>query len=302
MRVVVTYTTIPGRYDDLYRSVRSILDQTVKPDAIYIGIPKISKRLKKEYPPLSKELLGLVEEKSITIVESPHDYGPATKIFGALHSEIDPDTLILSCDDDVIFEKNHLEVLVNLYKLQKEKGIRGAITGTGILLKKGLPFLSIVSSLQPFNAYKGISGFDIPEGGRNVDLVFGVSGVLYERSMFPEKDKLHDELFAYALEDDDIFMNDDILISAYLEKNSIKRRIYNGIPTVKHNHATDALSGDFFKMLFRSKSALDKMMSKGWIRELEPLNMEESPTVRVYFVLILILIMIFLAVSYITEV
>jgi len=64
-----------------------------------VTIPKISARLNIEYPPIPDDITKLCK-----IVHIDVDYGPITKIYGALISETDPNTIIISCDDDVHFE------------------------------------------------------------------------------------------------------------------------------------------------------------------------------------------------------
>src|SRR5690606_13603827 len=100
-RVVASYTTLPSRYSVLKQSILSLKNQTVKLDEIYLTIPKIAKRLNKEYPPVPEDIKNLC--KVITVDQ---DYGPITKIYGGLVSESNPNTIIISCDDDVLFKSN----------------------------------------------------------------------------------------------------------------------------------------------------------------------------------------------------
>ena len=46
MRVVVTLTTIPTREESLIKTIKSIQDGTVKPDAIYVNLPEWYPRFK----------------------------------------------------------------------------------------------------------------------------------------------------------------------------------------------------------------------------------------------------------------
>ena len=43
-RVVVSMTTLPSRMNQVQKTIESILSNTVQPDAIYINIPRFSKR------------------------------------------------------------------------------------------------------------------------------------------------------------------------------------------------------------------------------------------------------------------
>jgi len=285
-RVVATYTTLPSRYDVLLRSILSLKAQSRKLDCIYLTIPLKAARLNKEYPLLPTELANLC-----TVIRTDIDYGPLTKIYGALLSEKDPTTVIISCDDDVFFSPSHVEILLSHHLLHPTS----SICGTGALLSLGLPFISIVSSVNPFKPWNGFTGFTVNNKGRKVDLVFGVAGVLYTRGMFPENSLLHDELLQYSLSDDDIFHNDDVLISGYLSKRSIDRLVFYDIPTIHHDSGNDALSGDIFKMISRLNRAIYKVKNIGFFPTMETLNIDETPTFRVIVSILFLLVIILLS-------
>ena len=82
MRVVGSITTIPGRSAKLLRTLRSLKAQDHPLDAVYLGIPKIAKRLNQPYPDFSDEIKQLC-----TIISCDYDYGPCTKIVGGLLAE-----------------------------------------------------------------------------------------------------------------------------------------------------------------------------------------------------------------------
>lgn len=287
LRIVVSYTTLPSRYNILKKSLLSILNQTQKVSAIYLTIPDICKRLNKVYPPLPPDLLEIC-----TVVKSNVDYGPCTKIYGALIQEKDPRTIIISCDDDVYFPPNYIEKMIEHHKNYPNS----AICGTGALISRGVLLASIVSSISPFHKWKGFTGFSVGKEGRKVDLIFGVAGVLYTREMFPCKELLYEKLFKYTLEDDAIFHNDDVLISSYLSKNNIERRLFLDIPNVEHLNGDDALSSEAIKMLVRLNTSIKRVQELGLYTTMEPLYIDESPTIRVLFVLIIVLLIILLAI------
>lgn len=286
-RVVATYTTLPSRYDVLKRSILSLKAQTHKLDAIYVSIPKIASRLNKEYPPLPEDLASLC-----TVVKSEYDYGPLTKIYGALMMESDPNTIIISCDDDVFFDPNHIEIMLRHHNRYPHS----VITGTGALISRGLFFISIVSTVRPFHNWSGFTGFTVPKEGRTVDLIFGVAGVLYTREMFPAKEVLHDELLHHSLEDQTIFHNDDVLISGYLSKHNIERRVFFDIPTIHHDNGEDALSSDIFKMIGRLNQSITKVKELGFFTTMEPLPIDETPLWRIIVTVVVILIIILIAI------
>lgn len=285
-RVVASYTTIPGRYGVLKQSILTLKNQTHKLDAIYLTIPHRMTRLNKEYPPLPDDLAELC-----TVVRSDFDYGPLTKIYGALVSESDPNTIIISCDDDVFFAPNHIEVLLQHHKTHPNS----AICGTGALLGRGLFFISIVSTVHPFKEWSGLTGFPVGKEGHKVDLIFGVAGVLYTRGMFPNNDNLHEEILHHSLEDDAIFHNDDVLVSGYLSKQGIERRVFYDIPTIQHANGEDALSGDVFKMIGRMNTAITKVKERGFFPTMEEVSLQDTPAGRIIFALLLLIIVVILS-------
>jgi hypothetical protein len=287
LRVVASYTTIPTRYDVLKRSIETMRAQTHKLDAIYLTIPKVAARLNKPYPPIPDDLAALC-----TVVNIDTDYGPLTKIYGALVSEADPNTVIISCDDDVFFAPNHVEVMLSHHKTHP----KSVICGTGALIGRGLFFISIVSTVEPFHSWRGFTGFTVGEEGRKVDLIFGVAGVLYTRGLLPPNELLHEELLKHSLADDAIFHNDDVLISGYLSRQGIERRIFLDIPTINHANGEDALSADIFKMISRLNTAIQKVKDIGYFTTMEELSLQETPAARGLFILLIIVIIIILIV------
>lgn len=290
-RTVVTYTTLPDRYDLLYQSLLSIHKQTHRVDRIYLTVPAHVSRLNKEYPPLPDKIQELCQ-----VLHIDTDYGPVTKLYGALMMEEDPDTIIISCDDDVIYPPTLVEVLVTHHT----RCPNTAICGTGALLGHGVYFLSLISSLTVQVSFTNwISGFAIPPTGRNVDLVFGVGGVLYLRKFFPPPSTLYDNFLMYTAMDVSIFHNDDILISGYLAYHNIPRKIFSDIPPVHHapRHA-DALSYNLFKMITRMNTSFIKAQSYGLFPQLEPVSWSESFIVRVILLVVGILLIIIVIVYY----
>jgi len=292
-RIVVTFTTLPDRYESLQKSIQSILRQSVSVDAIYVAIPRRCKRLKKEYPPIPKEVTDIC-----TIITPEIDYGPITKIYGGLISETDPNTIIISCDDDTQYHPDFIKILVK----HSLKHPDVCICGTGALLSRGLYFISINTTLENFRWWNWLIGFDIDkDNGRDVDLIFGVAGVLYRRKFFPSNDKINQELFSLSINNDALFHNDDVVISGYLSKNNIKRKVFHDIPSVIPKSCKgpncDALSADFLLNIRRLQDAISYAKTQGLFPNMEPLPLEETipgRTILLLFLLIIMIIFIFI--------
>lgn len=290
LRVVASYTTLPDRYDMVRKSIKSLQSQDYILDAIYLTIPSKAKRLNQEYPPIPDDI-----SKMSTIIRIDEDYGPVTKIYGALISEKHPDTIIISCDDDVIYPSNLVSKLVE-YSMEKPDV---SICGTGALIGKGIAFISIVSSLAPFRKWNKLIGPNIPKEGREIDLIFGVAGVLYRRGFFPKNDNLYNEFLCHT-ENEYVFLNDDVLISGFLNKKGIKRLVYNDIPDIICQNANreDALSYNLLSMINKLDKSIEYMTNNGFFGTMEPLTIDETPLGKLIFVLIVTGVIILIFVHY----
>lgn len=287
-RVVCSLTTLPGRYDNLRRTLASIVTQTRPVDAIYLTLPLVCARLDTPYPPLPDDIAQLC-----TVVEPAVDYGPICKIYGALVSEKSPDTLIITMDDDVNYPPTLIQVMLECHK-QRPYAI---ICGTGSLIGKGLIFTSNVSNLNGSRTWNGMTGFDIPPDGRKVDLVYGVTGVLYRRDHFSminditgvvppateceRLDRLTQEplsvLFSHGLADHSLFCNDDIVLSGEAAKRGIDRYIFTQLPMVVTNGpGSDALSSNMIKTVRRMHQAIAAAEDRGLYPRYEYVTYDET--------------------------
>lgn len=283
VRVVATYTTIPNRYDILYQSIQSLQKQTRPPDCIYLTIPQRSVRLNKEYPMLPE----IIEEKC-TVLYIDTDYGPITKLYGALMSESDPETLILSCDDDCIFEANHLQTLLD----HQIKHPNSAIGSSGALIGAGVVFLSIHRAVHQIILPNSFTSYNIPPEGRNVDILFGCSGILYSRKFFPVRQELYDKLFQYALRHHSIFCNDNILIAGYLSRYNISRKVFVDIPYVNILYQKDNLTNNLTDIPARLNNPLMHIKQYGFFPTTEPVIINETPAWRIFVLILLFIVLI----------
>lgn len=272
MRLVVTMTTLPGREDLIVETVKSIRNQTVKPETIYLTLPKISRRLKIPYGPIPDAI-----KEDCTIVEPDVDYGPITKIYGGLAMESDPETVIISCDDDVIYPPTTFEHLLNKSRDRPD----AAICGSGILVAFGIYFNSSYTNYDNTQHLLGLSGFIPPPHGRKVDIICGISGVLYKRRFFPSLQECIPQLFEVAIADHDILCNDDVLISGFLQKRGITRLAFPNLPPIgnigdKGDHPEVALSFNGLETLHRTGRAINKLAQQGFFTTYESVGIDET--------------------------
>ena len=239
-----------------------------------------------EYPPLPQTITDLC-----TVVRTPIDYGPICKLYGALMSEHDPDTLIITVDDDCIYGKNMVENMLEKNTIRPN----AAITGAGVLINDGNN-MSINTNFDGLMFMNGfLCGFQIPHKGRLIDIVQGISGCLYYRKFFPDIENIND-LLKYT-EDEDIYKSDDILTSSYLCSKNIKRYTFNNMYRVQITIASgDALSSNLSKMLETFKRAVKKCQDYHLLVHLEPASFYDSPTVKTPFWFVILFIVFILIV------
>lgn len=292
MRVVASLTTMPYRYDKIIRTLESLRNQTYKLDAIYLSLPSHSRRLGVEYPPVTDEV------KSLCTVVPCTDFGPITKISGGILSEDDPNTVIITFDDDMIYPETMVETLMKHHA----KYPHSALGSSGMLLRYNCPMCAITPNENNF-LYR-ISKFQIPDEGRRVDSIYGYAGALYVREFFPPKERLEEDFLRYALVDNNMLMNDDIVISGYLSLKNIERRIFPNMPIVNfvlddgiRERNTNEISYDLDKFFQRLNLAIATSKSLGMYSATEPVDISETivgvSAIIVLSLLILIILFIY---------
>ena len=102
--IYISLTTIPKRVKSLEKSVDSLLNQTYKPNKIFINIPKKYKRFKE-----------IIKDEDIPKFDNPiieitrcEDFGPGTKLLGSLN-KFKKNSLIILADDDHIYDDYMVE-------------------------------------------------------------------------------------------------------------------------------------------------------------------------------------------------
>lgn len=291
MRIVATCTTLPDRYDTLIKTLHCLKNQDIKLDKIYVTIPYKAARLNKVYPPIPQEMKELA-----TIIRIKTDYGPLCKLYGALHHEHHPNTIIISVDDDCFYPTNLVSSLINHHKNHPNV----AICGTGALLNNGTLFASFYSNVCTLENYNQLYGFNVPNEGRYIDLIHGFAGVLYKRSFFPKKRELYKDLYVYPTLNNSVFCHDDVIISGYLKKNGIKMIVFKNIPKViMGEKGEDALSYHFTEMVSKFNISINILKNHGMFLTYEYTSLNESPAYRVMVIILMVIfVLLFIYVLY----
>lgn len=114
---IVSLTTIPSKFDDLYITIDSLVCQTVIPCKIVINIPrKYNFRMNNSEIPSDKlnDFIDKYSKYNVCINFLDKDYGPGTKLLGLLNSSIInnydiSNTYIILVDDDVVYKHYMIE-------------------------------------------------------------------------------------------------------------------------------------------------------------------------------------------------
>ena len=108
--IYVSISTIPQRVKNLNESIESLLNQTRKPDKIFINIPFKYKRF--------HEIIDDNQipkfDSSIVEITRCEDCGPGTKLLGSLN-KFEKNSLVILADDDHVYEDYMIEKFFYFY-------------------------------------------------------------------------------------------------------------------------------------------------------------------------------------------
>lgn len=194
MRIVVSLTTLPGREDLVWRAIESIQCQTCPPDAIYLNLP-------------SDRFAGSrvsFRFEGVTLCLLP-DIGPAMKLLPTLAREKDPNTFIITIDDDVEYPPQLIDKLVRAAVLFPNSAI--GFTGWSVTpIKDEIP--------EIWHMNQDIAGCRFFQP---VQVLEGTRGVIYRRNFFDN------DILDHACALSSFRFHDDILFSGYLASRDIGR-------------------------------------------------------------------------------
>lgn len=200
VKVVFTLSTLPSRIHMVHETVKELLASTVLPDAVYLNVPTHCRRLRKPYV-LTAELRALaLSDSRFRLNIDCEDYGPATKLLPTLQAELDPDTILITADDDIYYPASYHEELL-------EQSIRHpevAFGYRGVVFKNNQPIF-LASNPGPTQVLEGFTG------------------AIYRRKFFT------DSIFDID-KTSPCFFTDDIYISAHLAQNKVNRTLLMGEP------------------------------------------------------------------------
>jgi glycosyltransferase involved in cell wall biosynthesis len=108
VKIIVSLTSYPARFPTLDITIRSLLNQTLRPDKILLFLHKDG-----EYDKAALNIKAL-EAFGLEIVPCGENLGPHKKYFYAMQKY--PDDIIITFDDDENYNKRIIECLFESYK------------------------------------------------------------------------------------------------------------------------------------------------------------------------------------------
>ena len=182
--VIVSLTTYPGRIDQVWKTISSLLNQTLKPKRVILWLAK--QFPDQQLPESVQRLTGRgLEIRYCEDLKSHKKYFEAMKQF--------PEEIIVTADDDILYPENHLEKLWKTHLEFPQDVIcqwshRIAFDEQGEFL--------------PYN--------DWPDNGREAPslatLAVGCSGILYPPGAVVKEAFDQEKLQKYALAVDDLWL------------------------------------------------------------------------------------------------
>lgn len=146
IKVYVSLTTIPARIAGIEPCIRSLHQQTVPPETIFLCIPQNYKSHDgtADVPPDLLEKYPLLK-----VVPCDEDFGPGTKILGSIDMVgREANTLVVLVDDDSTYRDYMLEEFVRAYRVDPSHGYSFFVFEyRGIHVGQGCDGLAIPASL-----------------------------------------------------------------------------------------------------------------------------------------------------------
>jgi hypothetical protein len=214
-KIVSSFTTTPTRINKTSSTLYSLRKQTYPLDSMLINIPKLFGKNNEPYviPDFIKN------DKSVITNILDKDYGPATKLVGAIISiPKDEDVWIVVHDDDQLYLENTIEEYtkyIDKDNINKKKAY--TLSGQVNFYNDNKKILKNVSNYIK-NAYINL------KDNHKVDILEGFLTYCIHRSVF------EDDFISYiekVNQNKDAFASDDFTISNYLAMKNIDILLIN---------------------------------------------------------------------------
>jgi len=252
-RVVLSFTTIPSRIKDLRRLLDSISNQVLKPDTVYMWLCPYYKRLNTYFS--NKEIPSFLSEYDFVDIKWCEDFGPLTKIYKVMEHEQDPDTIIVTADDEFSYPRYWLDGLARM----ANKIPDCAVAYRGRRFKRnliGIPLMEYNSSFL----------FECTQKLKKVDIITASFGAAYRREWF-DSDFMQDWMTVTKAECTEMYYTDDIWINGYLARKKIKRMTIPTAERIIEKHGSDALGPINYGMQTMKPEESNNQKSIGYFKK-----------------------------------
>lgn len=122
MKRYISLTSINQRQDILYETLLSIKNQTIKIDQCFIYLseePYISDIGFRDRMIDNVNLKKIIQENDLFVVKWVKNTGPYRKLLPLLKEKWDENCIIITLDDDVVYNKHIIEKMINKYEEHK---------------------------------------------------------------------------------------------------------------------------------------------------------------------------------------
>lgn len=214
-RVVMSLTAVPSEIPEMLNiTINNLLyDQTYIVDIIYLNIPYMQLRNNNKLYPSTSKLREYFPQKGVIINRILADAGPTTRYLGGIEFEDDPDTLILTMDNDPWnFHEFTIQQLVEYSQFDPDSV--WTIWGENILWNPNTDYWAV-----DYWRYPLIINDTFKKSWNKVEIFRAVNGVAFKRKWF-------DDLW-YNSTDYNIgcFWTDDHWFSFNVERQGIEIKI-----------------------------------------------------------------------------
>jgi hypothetical protein len=195
--IVCSCTTSPTRINKMFDTIYTLQNQTVQPDYLLVNIPFVFSRTSERY--MIPEHIS--NNNLIRVNRTMKDYGPATKLVGAIeYLPSNSDTWIIVHDDDTLYMQQTIEKYTEYINKYTNSNKKCAFTFSGFNFnKKGLVYPRN-SNLQQIDILEGFSSFCVHRS-------------YFQDDFIPYINFVNNNI--------DCKLSDDIIISNYLASKNI---------------------------------------------------------------------------------
>jgi hypothetical protein len=207
----VSLTTIPSRIREVSLTIDSLINQTKKPEKIFLNIPYKYERFPEQV--ISTEYLEKLRNLKNLEITRCEDFGPGTKLLGSINN-LEKYSHVVLVDDDHVYQKDMFEIFFN-----------------EALKKPENAYSFCVYEIEDLKVGQGADGFMINTNYLKNIILFFNNYVKKNKSLF-----FNDDLWI------SIYLNKFLNVEIESLNKFLKKRFFSGNKSIYKKHTTiDAL-------------------------------------------------------------